>query len=77
MTIKLIPELSLFKEKHTLRLLLLSHYGIKLILLLYESMKNSLIMDALKGDICIILFCCVDVKSSEPLSLQLFLYRVL
>lgn len=56
MTIKLIPKFSLFKEKHTVGLLLLSHYGIKLILLLYESMKNSLIMDALKGDICIILF---------------------
>lgn len=74
---KACPGFSSFKGKHTLGLLLLSHYSIKLILLLRESMKNSLIREALNRDICIIQFCCIDVKSSDPLSLQLVLYRAL
>lgn len=68
----------MFKEKHTLEMLSLSHYGIKLVLLLHESMKNSLIMETLNGDICInAVFCYIDVKNSDSLSLRLFLYRAL
>lgn len=56
----------------------LSHYGIKLILLFHESMKNRLIMETLNGNICInALFCYNDVKNSDPLSLRIFLHRAL
>lgn len=50
----------------------------KLTLLLPESMKNSLIMETLNGDICInALFCCIDVTNSDSLSLRIFLYKAL
>lgn len=75
---KASPWVQFAEWKGTLKLYPLSHYGTKLILLLYESMKNSLIIETLNGDICInALFCCIDVENSDPLSLRIFLCRAL